>query len=284
MLFRSKLCSLKKKIFFFLYMSPKLMYLFWSRVDSVVFYTRQNECLSALFRPFFCLRLKAGAFWIASCSHHLFWVCCVAQHPEGIAGGPGAEVCGGQTSQVDAAPIRVCGGEAPHQLAVPVPLQAPQGELSSLQMASAQSEGRGGGGGGGYAFYSISSLTIPVVWLVIVFVLADWWWPVFGGGVVFLPKFINLYYAVYAATAAFMTLAFTDGSWKKENEKKKSNNLLSTELAMSTKQGSARSLKACMVLVDTALLANCSLANYCYTFYFFHFQHLFIFLFRFCSI
>ena len=50
---------------------------------------------------------------------------CVAQHPEGIAGGPGAEVCGGQTSQVDAAPIRVCGGEAPHQLAVPVPLQAP---------------------------------------------------------------------------------------------------------------------------------------------------------------
>ena len=118
-------------------------------------------------------------------------------------------------------------------------------------------------GGGGYAFYSISSLTIPVVWLVIVFVLADWWWPVFGGGVVFLPKFINLYYAVYAATAAFMTLAFTDGSWKKENEKKRSNNLLSTVLAMSTKQGSARSLKACMVLVDTALFANCSLANYC---------------------
>ena len=147
------------------------------------------------------------------------------------------------------------------------PTGCPCASTSTSRWAQFTSDGIctiwGPGGGGGYAFYSISSLTIPVVWLVIVFVLADWWWPVFGGGVVFLPKFINLYYAVYAATAAFMTLAFTDGSWKKENGKKKSNNLLSTVLAMSTKQGSARSLKACMVLVDTALFANCSLANYC---------------------
>ena len=94
----------------------------------------------------------------------------------------------------------------------------------------------------------------------------------FWGGVVFLPKFMHLSYAVNAAAVAFMTLAFCRRFMKKKDEKKRKN-LLSTVLGMSTMQGSAQSLKACMVLVDTALYSDCSLANYCHIFYFFHFQH-----------
>ena len=85
------------------------------------------HCTSSLFHPFvlfFCL--KAHAVWVTY--HHLFFRS-VFQHPEGLASGPGTEVCGWQTSQVDAASLRVGSGETPHKLALLVSLQAPQGEL-----------------------------------------------------------------------------------------------------------------------------------------------------------
>ena len=67
------------------------------------------------------------------------------------------------------------------------PTGCPCASTSTLRWVQFTSDGicrvwEWGWGSGVYAFYSISSLAIPAVWLVIAFVLSDWWWPIFGVG------------------------------------------------------------------------------------------------------